>query len=124
MSFVTRVMWCDLAVAEARVRRLLANAARTITSPQASTTTTGTIAASALPSLLLLLPSLGWVPRPRVAAAIRVVADVASANTMRRKLLYSAFESCFGPSTQGAGTRTHLKSGVCAILKKKKGGVM
>ena len=42
-----------------------------------------------------------------------------SANTMWRKLLYSGFERCFGPSTQGAGTKTHLKSRFCAILKKR-----
>ena len=41
------------------------------------------------------------------------------ANTMWRKLLYSGFETCFGPSTQGAGTETHLKSRFCAILQKK-----
>ena len=43
------------------------------------------------------------------------------ANTMWRKLLYSGFETCFGPSTQGAGTKTHLKSRFClqAILKKR-----
>ena len=35
------------------------------------------------------------------------------------KLFYSGFETCFGPSTQGAGTKTHLKSRFCAILKKK-----
>ena len=40
------------------------------------------------------------------------------ANTMWRKLLYSGFETCFGPSTQGAETKTHLKSRFCAILKK------
>ena len=28
-----------------------------------------------------------------------------SENTMWRKLLYSGFETCFGPSTQGAGTK-------------------
>ena len=41
------------------------------------------------------------------------------ANTMWRKLLYSGFETCFGPSTQGAGTKTHLKSRFSAILKKR-----
>ena len=45
-----------------------------------------------------------------------------NANTMWRKLLYSGFETCFGPSTQGAETKTHLKSRFCAILKKR--GVM
>ena len=39
-------------------------------------------------------------------------------NTMWRKLLHSGFETCFGPSTQGAGTKTHLKSRFCAILEK------
>ena len=29
---------------------------------------------------------------------------------MWRKFLYSGFETCFGPSTQGAETKTHLKS--------------
>ena len=33
--------------------------------------------------------------------------------------LHSGFETCFGPSTQGAGTKTHLKSRFCAILKKR-----
>ena len=28
-------------------------------------------------------------------------------------------ETCFGPSTQGAETKTHLKSRFCAILKKR-----
>ena len=37
---------------------------------------------------------------------------------MWRKFLYSGFETCFGPSTQGAGTKTHLKSRFSAILKK------
>ena len=37
---------------------------------------------------------------------------------MWRKLFYSGFETCFGPSTHGAGTKTHLKSRFCAILKK------
>ena len=37
---------------------------------------------------------------------------------MWRKFLYSGFETCFGPSTQGAGTKTHLKSRFCAILTK------
>ena len=32
-------------------------------------------------------------------------------------LLYSGFETCFGPSAQGAETETHLKSRFCAILK-------
>ena len=41
------------------------------------------------------------------------------ANTMWRKLLYSEFETCFGPSTQGAETKTHLKSRFSAILKKR-----
>ena len=41
------------------------------------------------------------------------------ANKMWRKLLYSRFETCFGPSTQGAGTKTHLKSRVHAILTKR-----
>ena len=43
------------------------------------------------------------------------------ANTMGRKLLYSGFETCFGPSTQGAGAKTHLKSRFClqAILKQR-----
>ena len=40
-------------------------------------------------------------------------------NTMWRKILYSGFETCFGPSTQGAGTKTHLKSRFCAILTKR-----
>ena len=35
---------------------------------------------------------------------------------MWRTFLYSGFETCFGPSTQGAGTKTHLKSRFCAIL--------
>ena len=35
---------------------------------------------------------------------------------MWRKLLYSGFETCFGPSTQGAETKTHLKSRFSAIL--------
>ena len=38
---------------------------------------------------------------------------------MWRKLLYSGFETCFWPHTQGAGTRTHLKSRFCAILTKR-----
>ena len=46
-----------------------------------------------------------------------------TSNTMWRKLFYSGFETCFGPSTQGAGTKTHLKthlkSRFCAILKKR-----
>ena len=29
------------------------------------------------------------------------------------------FETCFGPSTQGAATKTHLKTRVCAISKKR-----
>ena len=37
---------------------------------------------------------------------------------MWRKFLYSGFETCFGPSTQGARTKTHLKSKFCAILTK------
>ena len=43
----------------------------------------------------------------------------APANTMWRKLLYSGFKTCFGPSTQGAGTKTHLKSRCCVVLKAK-----
>ena len=68
-----------------------------------------------------------------------------TSNAMWRKLFYSGFhtpkavpyheptvlwlfmighslgrvETCFGPSTQGAGTKTHLKSRFCAILKKR-----
>ena len=41
---------------------------------------------------------------------------------MWRKILYSGFEMCFGPSTQCCwDPKTHLKSGFClqAILKKK-----
>ena len=38
---------------------------------------------------------------------------------MWRKFLYSGFETYFGPSTQGAGTKTHLKSRFCAILTKR-----
>ena len=45
----------------------------------------------------------------------------APANTMWRKLLYSGFETCFGPSTQGAGTKTHLKSRFCLQHFEKKG---
>ena len=41
------------------------------------------------------------------------------AHTMWHNLLYSGFETCFGPSTQGAGTKTHLKSRFCTILKIK-----
>ena len=37
---------------------------------------------------------------------------------MWRKFLYSRFDMCFGPGTQGAGTKTHLKSRFCAILTK------
>ena len=60
-------------------------------------------------------------------------------STAWRKLLYSGFETCFGPSTQGAGTQgagtqgagtqgagtqgagteTHLKSRFCAIFLKR-----
>ena len=35
---------------------------------------------------------------------------------MWRTLLYSGFETSFGTSTQGAGTKIHLKSSFCAIL--------
>ena len=35
---------------------------------------------------------------------------------MRLKLLYAGFETCFGPSTQDAGTKTHVESRFCAIL--------
>ena len=45
--------------------------------------------------------------------------ELVPANTMWRKLLHSGFEACFGPSTQGAGTQTHLKSRFCALLKKR-----
>ena len=41
-----------------------------------------------------------------------------AANTMGVELLYSGFETCFGPSTQRAWTKTHLKSRFCVILKK------
>ena len=41
------------------------------------------------------------------------------ANAMWRNLLHSGFETCFGPSSQGAGTKMHLKSGFCAILTKR-----
>ena len=34
-----------------------------------------------------------------------------------RNLLHSGFESCFGPSTQGVVTKTHLKSRFCSILE-------
>ena len=44
------------------------------------------------------------------------------ANIMWRKRAYSGFETCFGPSTQGAGARTHSKPRFCAIFEKKRGG--
>ena len=56
-----------------------------------------------------------------VGMVLDVVAGVGPANTMRRRILYSGFETCFGLSTQGAGTETHLKPRFCAILKKKRG---
>ena len=44
-------------------------------------------------------------------------------NTMWRKLLYSGFETCFGPSpapkVPGSDIKTHLKSRFCTILKKR-----
>ena len=46
-------------------------------------------------------------------------AHAGTSNAMWRKLFYSGFETCFGPSTQGAETKTHLKSRFCAILKKR-----
>ena len=62
------------------------------------------------------------------AAAPRSAGSVRPANTMSRKLLYSGFETCFGPSTQGAGIRyqntsqiqilRHFeKKGRCKILR-------
>ena len=59
--------------------------------------------------------------RPKVACP-RQTRPSWPANTMWRKLLYSGFETSFGPSTQGAETKRHLKSRFCAILKKM--GVM
>ena len=41
------------------------------------------------------------------------------ANPMWPKLLYSEIETWFGPSTQGAGAKTHLKSRFCAILTER-----
>ena len=38
------------------------------------------------------------------------------ANTMWRKLLYSGFETCFGPSTQGAGIRYQNTSQIQILL--------
>ena len=35
---------------------------------------------------------------------------------MGQTRLYAEFETCFGLSTQGAGTKTHLESRFCAIL--------
>ena len=32
------------------------------------------------------------------------------------KLLYAGFETCFAPSTESAGSKTHLESRGCAIL--------
>ena len=39
--------------------------------------------------------------------------------TVWRQFLYSGIETCFGPSTQGAGAKTHLKSRFCAIFQKR-----
>ena len=61
--------------------------------------------------------------RMRRVAQPPAFAVAVPANTMWRKLLYSGFETSFGPSTQGAGfgagAKTHLKSRFCAILKKR-----
>ena len=42
-----------------------------------------------------------------------------NATIMWRKLLNPRFETCLGPSIQGAGAKTHHKSRFCAILKKR-----
>ena len=42
-----------------------------------------------------------------------------TSNTMWHKLFYSGFETCFGPTTQGAGTKTHLKSIFLRHFEKK-----
>ena len=54
-------------------------------------------------------------PPPLMSSQVRC----SPVNTIWRKCLYSGFETCFGPSTQGAGTKTHLKSRCCAILTKR-----
>ena len=53
--------------------------------------------------------------------AMHYVPQPEPANTMWRTLLYSGFETYFGPSTQCAGSKTHLQSIFSAILK---GGAM
>ena len=40
------------------------------------------------------------------------------ANTMCRKLVCSGSKTCFGPSTQGAGTKTHLEPRFCVIFNE------
>ena len=59
-----------------------------------------------------------------MAKMARDAAAPASTNTIWRKLLYSGFEKCFAPSTKGAGTKTHLKSRFCTILKNTKGTML
>ena len=44
------------------------------------------------------------------------------ANTMWRKLLYSGFETCFGPSTQGAGIRYQNTSQIQILRHFEKRG--
>ena len=44
------------------------------------------------------------------------------ANTMWRKLLYSGFETCFGPSTQGAGIRYQNTSQIQILRHFEKKG--
>ena len=45
-----------------------------------------------------------------------------NSNTMRNKLLYSEFATCFGPSTQGAGIRYQNTSQIQILRHVKKKG--
>ena len=73
----------------------------------------------------IMVAAVGVVPRQMVmllerhAGAMWSVAVPLQRAAMWRKLLYSGFETCFGPSTQGAGAKTHLKSRFRAILRKR-----
>ena len=68
-------------------------------------------------SLRLLLAAM-WVALLCVRVLKRGVSNtlVQQSTQMGVTLLYAGSKTCFGASTKGAGTKTHLESRCCAIL--------
>ena len=114
----TSVMHAVLQSAAVLIRRMTVRCTfNTLPSPRLSKWWCGCKHFAAFETGISVLTSIvmAW----SVATATEVCRTVEVANTMWRKLFYSGFETCFGPSTQGAGTKTHLESRFCAILKKR-----